>query len=127
VPTPRLATTLVMTKVAAVVAATTTTTTTTMTMPTSPSRRAVLRRRSHLLAARAPAPSTLSRWSVDHRLATEFVLVVTCHVKQAHPRAVDGIGSAQRPDADGYFYADAAQHWSAGYAKKKSEYASCVR
>ena len=42
---------------------------------------------------------------------------------QAHPRVVDGVGSVQSPDSDGYFYADSAQHWSTGYATKKRTFA----
>jgi hypothetical protein len=39
---------------------------------------------------------------------------------QAHPRVVDCIGSVQRPDDEGYFYADTSQHWAPGYGRRKN-------
>jgi hypothetical protein len=38
---------------------------------------------------------------------------------QAHPKVVDSIGSVQRPDEDGYFYAHTSQHWAPGYGQRK--------
>jgi hypothetical protein len=38
---------------------------------------------------------------------------------QAHPKVVDSIGSVQRPDEDGFFYADTSQHWAPGYGQRK--------
>lgn len=39
---------------------------------------------------------------------------------QAHPRVVDCIGSVQRPDDEGFFYADTSQHWAPGYGRRKN-------